>query len=343
MRRRHPSPGVRYNQGFSLIELMVSLTIGLIISVAAFAAYLGIAGASKMAEAQGRMNEDAQAALSILTQQLRMAGNNPSQSNRIDDPDRTKSSRQNPVYLPTPTYAGVALSPAPFTLSSFTIRGCDGTFSNLKEAGNLDQLTCGAGINALPDAIAVSYEADKFNTIPTTPATGSLPTDCLGNALNPLTATLPAVVAGVSTLIDVTYAVADNRFYIGVSDAVPSLYCKGNGIGSRPLALVENIEDMQFRYGVAKTTIETTKVAGYLYAYEFATNADLAALPNDAERWGKVITVRICILVRSESPVVSDALSARYLNCDGQLETAPPDLRLRRTYTTTVVLRNPKL
>lgn len=317
---------------------MVSLTIGLIIAAAAFSAYLGISGASKIAEAQGRMNEDAQAALSILNQQLRMAGNNPSQSNRIDHLVRAESSRQNPVYLPTRTYDdGVT----PFPLSSFTIRGCDGTFSNITTATDIDHLTCVAGANALPDAIAVSYEADRFNTVPMIVGADIFPTDCLGIKLTTNTATLPTVVDGAKALDDVTYAVADNRFYIGMSSSIPSLYCKGNGIGSTPQALVENIEDMQFRYGVAKATIEPTKVAGYLYAYEF--DANLAVLPNDAERWGKVITARICIVVRSESPVVSNALSARYLNCDGQLETAPPDLRLRHTYTTTVVLRNPKL
>ncbi|NDP60779.1 MAG: prepilin-type N-terminal cleavage/methylation domain-containing protein, partial [Oxalobacteraceae bacterium] len=80
-----PRPGARCVKGFSLIELMISLTIGLIITVAAFSAFMGASGASKMAEAQGRMNEDAQAALSILTQQLRMAGNNPDQPNRVDN------------------------------------------------------------------------------------------------------------------------------------------------------------------------------------------------------------------------------------------------------------------
>jgi hypothetical protein len=48
---------------------------------------------------------------------------------------------------------------------------------------------------------------------------------------------------------------------------------------------------MQFRYGVAKANNEPTKVAGYLHAYEFAANAELAALPNDADRWRKVPAV----------------------------------------------------
>ena len=72
MKRNPPSAALQ--SGFSLIELMVSMTIGLIIMLAVISAYLGSAGASRTAEAIGRMNEDAQMALTILSQQLRMAG-----------------------------------------------------------------------------------------------------------------------------------------------------------------------------------------------------------------------------------------------------------------------------
>ena len=335
-RQRPRRPAV---QGFSLIELMISLTIGLIIAGAAFAAYMGTSGASRTAEAQGRMNEDAQAALTILTQQLRMAGNNPDQANRVDNPVATLSSRHNPIYLPLPSYAGFALAPASFTLSGFSIRGCDGQFSNIATAARLDDLICAAGAGT--DAIAVSYEADRYNTVPTD--TG-LPSDCLGNALTAVTATLPTVAGAASANSAVTYAVADNRFYIGLSSSIPSLYCKGNG-ASAPQVLVENIEDLQLSYGAVSTatSASTATVAGYLSAGEITTQADLAALADDAARWAKVITVRVCVLVRSEALVVSDLASARYLKCDGTLETAPPDLRLRRAYSTTVVLRNRRL
>ncbi|NMM35974.1 MAG: prepilin-type N-terminal cleavage/methylation domain-containing protein [Glaciimonas sp.] len=329
MKRPHTSPKLQYLKGFSLIELMISLTIGLIITVAVFSAYIGASGASRMAEAQGRMNEDAQAALIILSQQLRMAGNNPDQANRIDDVDPTlansvRSSRHNPIYLPTPTYAGFAVSP--ITLSAYRIRGCDGTFSNIKTSTNLDNLTCTTGTT---DSIAVSYEADIFNTLP---ASGK-PSDCLGQGLSPITATLPTVVGGATVNADVTYYVADNRFYIDTSSSVPSLYCKGNGGATQPL--VENIENMQFLYGA---TNATTMVAGYLSADQVT-----ALSANNGENWKKILTVRICVLVRSDVPVVSDAASARYIKCDGTQENAPPDLRLRRAYSTTVVLRNPQL
>lgn len=326
MTRHRLSPGPRHAKGFSLIELMVSLVIGLIITIAAVSAYLGSAGAGRVAEAQSRMNEDAQAALNILTQQLRMAGNNPVQANRVP------ASSHNPVYGTT-TFS---ISPGTFITSYFIIRGCDGKFSNITTT-NLDALTCAGGTTTLPDSIAVNYEADKFNTVPTTTGT---PTDCLGNGLATITATFPATTPTSAT--SGTYTVADNRFYIGTSTAIvsPSLYCKGIG-NINPQPLVENIEDMQLTYGTVSTatTSTTATVAGYLRADEVA---GLVTTPtnDDPTRWGKVLTVRICILVRSENPVAPDANSARYDDCLGNRNVAAPDLRLRRAYSTTVVLRN---
>ena len=337
MRRHHHLPASRCPRGFSLIELVVAMAIGLIIAAASFSAYLGAWSASKIAEAQSRMNEDAQAALSILTQQLRMAGNNPNQPDRIDD-----ASRRNPVYGATsyPTSA--------YTTSNFTLRGCDGGFKPFTGPGpdSLDNLVC-KDQTADSDSLAVSYEADLFNTIPT--ALGNWPSDCLGNKLSAITAKLPTPVLNVTQ--DVIYAVAVNRFNLGVSTSqVPSLYCKGSGLNvdgsvSTPKPLVENIEDMQFSYGAVRSSTAAEDVglavmAGYLTAHEIITQVNMAALANDAERWAKVVTVRICILARSDGAVVADAASARYLKCDGTLETNPPDLRLRHAYHATVALRN---
>lgn len=309
-----PRGGAR---GLTLIELMVSLVIGLILMIAIVSAYIGSSGASRMAEAQGRMNEDGQAALTILAQQLRMAGNNPKQ------PNYTNAAPRNPVYDAT----------------TYIVRGCDGTFSDVTSAATIGALTCAAGGGTAPDSIAVSYEADRYNTIPTT---AGLPTDCLGQALTAINANVLAWNGAAAVSTPVTYYVADSRFYVGTTAVVksPSLYCKGSG-GANPQPLVENIEDLQFTYGTALATATSTlAVSGYLKASEILTDANLAALANDPSRWSKVMTVRICVLVRSEQPVVSDASSAQYVKCDGTVEASPADLRLRRTYSTTVVLRN---
>ena len=306
-------------RGFTLIELLVSITIGLILVAAILAAYVNTSGASRVSEAQARMNEDAQAALNILSQQIRMAGNNPMQAGYAS------GTPANPVFGPT----------------TFAIRGCDGAFTNATSAANIQSLLCGATGS---DSIAISYEADPYNTVKI--ITTGAASDCLGSTLPTVSGTVNKWNGAASVPTAVTYTVADNRFYIGTSGVItaPSLYCQGNG-GGTAQPLVENIEDMQFIYGTAPSTTTTMSIAGYLDANEILSNAGLAGLADDQTRWGKVMTVRICVLARSEQQVAPNPDSAKYWSCPtnaaplGTLLTAP-DLRLRRAYSTTVVLRN---
>lgn len=307
--------------GLSLIELMVSITIGLVLMIAVTSAYLGSSGATNVAAAQGRMNEDAQAALSILSQQIRMAGDNPKQ------PNYTEPTTRNPAF--------------DATVDPFGIRGCNLVFSNVTSAASVKDLTC-AG--SPPHSIAVRYEADINNTIPS----AGKPTDCMGAALTAVTPTpqvkiydLPSgAAAKFQKAITPTFYVADNRFYVKKAAGVSSLYCKGNGGAEQPL--VENIEDLQFVYGTAKAT-GTMTMAGYLTADAVESNADLAALPDSAARWARVMTVKMCVQVRSDKPVGLDASTNQYAACFAAPNAAPstsPDGFLRRTFYSTVVLRN---
>lgn len=314
--------------GLSLIELMVSLVIGLILMIAIVSAYLGSASASKMAEAQGRMNEDAQAALSILGQHIRMAGNNPMQVNY------PSTNPTNPIF--DTSVAG---------MSNYAIRGCDNTFAAFTTQADVNSLTCTSSTSA-PDSFVVRYEADVYNTV----KSGSTPTDCLGQTLTAASpaftvwdgvtyrAALPSgqpdLVLGAVTP---TFYVADNRFYISTLNGVYNLYCKGSG-GGGGQPMVENIEDMQILYGTAAATGPALDVRGYLTAAQVDA---LGTSPADtATRWSRVVTVRVCVVVRSENPVAPNAGSAQYNDCSGNLVTSQTDLRLRRAYTTTVVLRN---
>jgi type IV pilus assembly protein PilW len=325
--------------GFSLIELMVSMVIGLVITLAVIGAYLSASGAARVAEATGRMNEDAQAALTILTQQLRMAGVNPSQS------DRNTTTLHNLLANP------------------YAIRGCDTTFSDVKTAASASALTCPSGTGA--SSISIGYEADKYNTIPTS---AGVPTDCLGSGLTASTAMVTATKSDNFTTVTVTVYEAENRFFIGTSTSIvnPSLYCKGNAASTNAQPLVENIEDLKITYGASNPGqpasygdnspgVTPNFVLGYLTASEltsdssslagtlpgFAASFTLNGLATGAEpwkAWGAVKTVRVCVLVRSENRAVFDT-PARYIDCTGVLVTSP-DLRMRRAYTATVVLRN---
>lgn len=313
------------SHGLSLIELLVAMTIGLVLTLAASSAFITASSAARMAEAQMRMDEDAQAALALLRQQLRMAGSNPVQPNRV------VSSRRNPVY---PS----AVPGAPQAVTAFALRGCETTFRNIKSAEVPDDLDCPpASAGGSPHSIAVTYEADAFNTVPT--ATKNLPTDCLGSALEPRTVKLTSMTAKGAVTLSAIYYVADNRFFIGTSAALsaPSLYCKGQGGNAQPL--VDNVEDLRFSYGTLAPNEagEFAGVAGYAHA---APSGAALSRSEEAQRWSQVASVRICIVVRSEQPVVGDQASASYYGCDGTLKVGTPDRRLRRAYSATVALRN---
>ena len=320
-------------KGVTLIELLVSVVIGMVIMVAVISAYIGASSASRTAEATGRMNEDAQMALTILSQQLRMAGVNPSQPNRS-----SVTVGLNPRGNSVPLHNTLT--------NAYAIRGCDIKFSNMTSAANTGALTCGhASGSTGPAAIAVAYEADRYNTVPTS---SGAPTDCLGNPIGTTTFNFTNA-SGVAASTSVYEA--ENRFYIGTSTYIvnPTLYCKGNG-NANGQPLVENIEDLQITYGTVNPnggfiyksqtpTFTATQVLGYLSAFNVENDTTtLNGLSNTA-RWNAVKTVRICVVVRSEN-AISDSLAApQYLNCAGVLTTAA-DKRLRRAYTTTVILRN---
>lgn len=167
--------------GFSLIELMVSIAISLIVMAAALSAYQSAAQLNRVAAAQSKMNEDGQAALALLSRDIRMAGSNPVQLGR--GPLLMK----NPVY--TATAAQVKFSSGAkrgmFKVSAFSLRGCKGLPAGDSGLSTLDGLACAGGSS---DMLAVSYEADVYNT---TPSEG-LPTDCTGAALSVITAKPPA-------------------------------------------------------------------------------------------------------------------------------------------------------
>jgi type IV pilus assembly protein PilW len=289
-----------HQQGFSLIELLIAATIGLVITLGGLAVFVSSTGISKMGEAQGRMNEDAQVALSLLSLEIKMAGHNP---------------------ITTAPNGQATKNP----LSPLAIRGCDGVFYFDANSVNDDKLRCENGAASQPNALFIRYEADTKNTFPS----AGTPTDCLGNKLTAQTG---------------AYYVAENRYYVGTSQVIsaPSLYCKGNGGLSTAQPIVENIDDLQFTYGTLRTPSPTSQgVAGYLSATAVEKLAISASKEDIANAWRQVLTVQICVVVRSEvKNLVNDNASSIYTKCDGTQDISQTDRRLRRAYTTTVALRN---
>ena len=146
------SAALRYRrmQGLSLVEVMVSLVIGLVVVGAVLVSYITAGTTGRQQAAYAEMNENAQLALTLIARDLLLAG------------------------FATPT--GVAAGGLSFTrtYASRPVFGCRTGFASPSTMG---AVACGTSGS---DALEVVYQADGANSVPT--ASG-VPTDCLGNGL----------------------------------------------------------------------------------------------------------------------------------------------------------------
>lgn len=307
--------------GLTLVELLVAMVIGLVLVGTLIAVYATTSASVAAAKAEAQMSEDAQYVLALLTRQIRQAGYNPIQPNRTQ------------------------VNELPGGAAGLSFFACDNGFANGSTTGgtaaaNAVLLTCNSSAASGGGAIAVTYEADGFNTVPTA-ATPPVPTDCLGNGVPQLSQT----DVGPPTSGPHYYHAAENRFYVKNN----TLYCAGNGGGAfAEQPLIENVERIEFSYGAAHPTSGIKSVAGFLTSADFgaatgstAANADLAALPAPAERWGKVVAVKVCVIMRSATRLAEE--SSHHFGCnpnaDATLNSSTDGYR-RRAYLTTVSLRN---
>jgi type IV pilus assembly protein PilW len=295
--------------GFTLIELMISLVLGIVVIAAMLVMYTTGAAATRYATAQGQMNEDAQMALSVITQELRRSGYNP----------------QRPTGATTTAVNDLVQG-------GWGLRACANGFTD-----NTTLLVSGLACNAAAVAgvgagLAVVHEGDLVSGRNTG---AGLPMDCIGNGV---------VAQGVS-IAGGNYYTMQVRLFI-VNNA---LWCLGSGgappgltLNQVPQVLAENIESMSFLFGIASPPVNSRTVQGYYSADDLngvPANVAFAAQAVDA-RWAKVVAARVCVVVVSENAILSDVdANPTYLDCSDNA-VAIADGRLRRAYSTTVLIRN---
>ncbi|AKJ28136.1 PilW family protein [Caldimonas brevitalea] len=290
MTQFHRSARAACMRGLSLVEVMISLVIGLIVVGAVLTTYLGVSGGSRYGVALAQISEDATLAMNLLRSQIAMAG-----------------------YGRPYAVGGPGGNQMLKAYNGEVIRGCEGGFTDPAVAGGVGALTC-VNNPALPDAIAIAYEADTSNTVGV--GSPAVPSDCLGNGLT----LVPPVGAAPG------YFLAENRFYL--DGAPPELHCKGSGgaPGTTAQPLVENVVDLQIKYGVATGT-ETRVAAKYV---DPVTGIDP----------GLIVSVRVCIVVRSAANVMDAPTD--YEGCNGTVTfpAGSTDRRMYRAFTSTIVLQN---
>ena len=244
-----------HQSGLTMLELMVSLALGLLLLTGVGTIYVGSNQTYRVQEQNARLQESGRYALELIGRNLRQAGYWNLPANK------------------TSLFAG---------------------FSGTPINGN-------NGIGAAADSLTIQYDGTIGDR------------DCEGTN----------VTAGlIPILLQSTIQLDAANF---------ELECDGNADAAvDPQPLVNNVEDLQFLYGIDTDADQST-------------NQYVSAPGN----WNQVVSVRACILIRSEEVGITSA-AQRFLNCAGALGVAAggaaftnaTDRRIRRTFVATFNLRN---
>jgi type IV pilus assembly protein PilW len=275
---------MRRQRGFSIVEIMVSLVIGMVVVAAVLFTYLGTGTAGRSQTALSQMNEDVMVAFSLLARDLQMAG------------------YSEPNGIVATGGGGTATFGRLFT--GRAVFGCETPPVDPKATPGI---ACSVAGGTVTHIVEINYQATPVNSV----QSGGTPTDCIGN---------PLTISG-------TYYVSNNRYYVTptVATGRPELHC--TSAGRPPQPLVENVQAMKLWFGEADAA-DPRRAVRYVPSSVVAD-------------WGRVNSVRICLLMRSAEPVLDsdDPVSAAYTDCEGNLVT-PTDRRIYRAFFSTVALRN---
>lgn len=301
-----------YSQsGFTLIELLLASTLGIFVIGGVIVSFMSTTASERMRSAISEMDANARTAMIILRQNIAHTGYGSTKNVLIDKPFYSETDGE----LVNPSCAGgIDMNTSGHTPgrrqytrdSSSTGRGDVLTIISLADNPCLDL----AGNATCPKA-NINTDALVY-------------TDCAGGGSD---RDQQAVNCSTDLMPDPREAKIYSTFYLGRGSSANkhTLFCRGNRVGT--VSLVENIEYLQFLYGVTKDD-GTTR---YLNADEIEANAN----------WGLVTSVQVGLLMRSsnEHLLKSDSDKEKYVLLDRKVKIKDKR-RLYRIYTTTINLPN---
>lgn len=329
--------------GFTLVELMVAMTIGLLLLGGVITILTSSHQTYRVNDALARMQENARYAFQLLSRDIRMAGyfgcagssasvvntlNNPTEflwrfGQALEGFEATGSSAWMPALPPDGTI------PSPLGgRDIIVVRGVDGEGTRVLQhpggnppgSANL-KVTVGSGLEEdnivlVTDCLAAAiFQITNVNT-------SSGMDNIVHNTGNP-TANTPGnftKALGKEFTGGELVKISTRSYFIRTADQWPALYRKVGASDAEEL--VRGVEDMQIEYGED---------------LDDNWSADIYRTADGVTDWGKVVSVRISLLMQSiENNIVSQPQPYIF----NGVTTTPADRRLRQAFTTVVTLRN---
>lgn len=307
-------------RGLTIIELMVALVVGLVISIVASAIYLGTRSASVATQSVSDQNETGQLALDLLGREIKKAGFFPAQFGSETQPLLPGS------FINTKDGSKPAFDQGVF--------GCEGA------PFDPSAKTCGAKVTGAPDGLVINYlstpefgdDAAVGNHRDCNRATAS---SDAANAAN-VAASRPLYVSNRFSLVTTTYTASSGR-----TINTFSLACHGNGDdgATDPTPHLAGVEDLVIGYGVWGTINQQTPTRYY-------TATEVGALPtvDGLTPWQRVTAMKVCLVVRTPDAVrqSEDAGQARvFRDCRGaDITLANTDRTLLKRFERVFAVRN---
>lgn len=333
------------NAGFGLVELLIAMTLGLLLTASVLQVTLGSQRSHRLLDASARMQESGRFALAYLAKDLRTAGFMGCPNlQRIPVNVIAKSPPADFAFAAGTVLRGENNVAA--TNDYDAVQGTDvvvlrrALAPTARLTGKLDPVNANIQIDGNPAGLGrgdfvfvtdcVNADLVKATAVSNNPGTDQVTiTHAIGSNNNNQLSKIYGSDAEVLGFQSLAYFIRDTGRTTAAAAPIRSLYVKARrlGSGAAPVAaeLVEGVEDMQLTYGVDS---------------DGDRNIDNYKTANNVTDWSKVLSVRIELLLHSleDSVVGVSGVYAQNLTFNGSAVT--PDGRLRQVYTTAVSIRN---
>ena len=315
-----------HQKGLTLVELMISMVIGLLLLGGISQIYMSSRQTYRMQDNLSRIQENARFAMGVLTQEIRMAGYQGCPNMGKTAPAVSGSGVSLSVNTSLMGYE-VGSSWAP-TFSSVMPDPQDVAIDDVIEGTSVLSVihgqSCGAYLLAKMADEGTDISIDAANSCGFKDDDLLMVSDCAKAEIFSATIDGGTIThGGLENSYDQNaqvIALSANEYYIKLNNrGNPALYRRDNQGGSPEKQLSEGVYDMQLRYGEKDITTGNTS---YL---------DADSIGN----WHRVTSVRITLDIRSNDDNLAPTDSTYTFN-----GASTTDHRLRRSFTTTVNIRN---
>jgi type IV pilus assembly protein PilW len=350
-----------HKNGFTLIELMIALVLGLILVAGVIQIFISNKQAYRVTDAHSKLQDNARFALDVLSRDVRSAGFSGCRAIEdmniltIADAPIPATIDENTIISGSNAQTATTWSPALSASLGTVVGGTDvitvqrGQSCGGNLTGNIGSSNANIKIfspnTCSVDAgdvlmIADCTDAHVFRATNVSNGTGQQ-TIAHANSSNQANhfckryASLPqagACNAGDAKLYDfdaelLVFSSATYFIRLG-TNGDPALWVFNNNAGTsanNPIELIEGIEDMQVEYGLDTNDDD------------IVDNYQDASVVSAGTGWDQVISARISLLTQTQEQNLTTA--AQNVNFNGGTVTGTEG-RLRRVFTTTIGVRN---